>query len=494
MATVFGQSVPVPLPSVDARPQVHSAPLPPYMHREEPVVRVAQVPKRAGDDSTDQMLDFENRIRALENLPPGPITTPQTQQQAVENRIRQLQGLPPAPGTTAAQENASANVPLPAKATVDWTGELQADIVMVDQSEGNKEVLGNLRNFTDFRRARLGALGNLTSNTIYRLEFDFALQGRPSFLDVYGQVIDLPVVDNVRIGHFFEPFSLQRLTANRFQTFMERPLLDAFAPARNMGVMAYSTFYERRGTWALGLFGADSNDFDEQQTDRAGQAVTGRVTWLPIWDEPSNGRYYMHVGACGSVRLPGDRRVRYGYWPGFRPGAFDTIVWPRWADTGFINASQIELIDFEWALVWGPTYLQSEYARTFVRQSDGQNLQFDAWYLEAGWCLTGEHRPYILETATFTRLNPFENFFRARTPRGMRTGRGAWQIAARLDYLNLNDKNVQGGRLVDVVLGVNWFVNPYTRVYFNYAYAALTRGEPGATEGNLWGMRAQFEF
>jgi phosphate-selective porin OprO/OprP len=456
------QQVPVPLPAVE-----NSLPPP-----SAPVARVAQV---------------QDSLQSGGNLSPD-------QAQAIENRIRELEGLPPAPGTTAAQEEAAAATPLPSKPTVNFTGQLQADNVQVDQSESNKQVLGDLSNFTDFRRARLGAFGNLTSNTIYRLEFDFALQGRPTFLDIYGQLIDLPVINNLRIGHFFEPFAISRLTSNRFQTFMERPLLDAFAPARNMGVMAFDTYAERHGTWQLGLFGADSNDFDELQTDRGGEALTGRITYLPIWDEPSEGRYYMHVGACGSLRWPGDRQARYGYWPGFRPGAFDNIVWPRWVDTGLIPADNMQLFDLEWATVWGPVYAQAEYARTFVTQINGPNLTFDAWYAEVGWFLTGEHRPYLRETAIFNRPQPFENFFRVKTTRGIRGGIGAWEVACRADYLNLNDQNIQGGKLFDLTFGLNWYINPYTRVYFNYVHAFLTRGAPGQSDGNLFGLRAQFEF
>lgn len=462
----------------------------------------------------DRMQLLENRIRELEGAGPAPGTTAeqenesvesvpdtlqmtddspeQSRMQAIENRIRELEGLGPAPGTTSEQENAAADVPLPDKPTVNWTGELQVDNVQVDQSFENKLLLGNLENFTDFRRARLGALGNLTSNTLYRIELDFALQGRPSFLDVYGQIIELPVVDNVRIGHFFEPFSIQRLTSNRFQTFMERPLLDAFAPARNIGVMAFSTYDDMLGTWQIGLFGSDNNAIGDEQTDSGGEAVTGRMTYLPIWDEPSEGRYYMHTGACFSVRRPVDNRARFGNWPGFRPGAFDNIVWPQWADTGNINSDVYSLIDFEWAWVHGPFYAQTEWCGTFANQVAGPNLFFDAWYVETGWFLTGEHRPYQKEMAIFNRVTPFEPFFRVRTPRGIQTGKGAWQVAFRVDYLDVSDQNIQGGKLLDLTVGLNWYLNMYTRVYFNYVHAILER--PDTSTGNLFGLRAQFEF
>jgi phosphate-selective porin OprO/OprP len=274
---------------------------------------------------------------------------------------------------------------------------------------------------------------------------------------------------------------------------MERPLLDAFAPSRKLGVMAFDTFADKHGTWQIGLFASDSNDDAEEQTSHGGEAVTGRMTYLPYWDEPSDGRYYMHLGGCFSFRLPPQDTARFGYWPGFRPGSFDNIVWPRWADTGTIDVNNVTLLDLEWAWVMGPFHVQAEAAANLIDQIGGPNLAFTAWYVEAGWFLTGESRPYLQETAIFNRVTPFESFFRARTSRGICTGRGAWQVAFRNDQLNLNNQNIQGGRLVDLTFGLNWYLNPYTRVYFNYVHAMLNKGEPGSY-GNLFGLRAQFEF
>jgi len=419
---------------------------------------------------------------------------PDSERTQGEQRIRDLEGLGPAPGTTSAQENRSSGS-VPNKPTVAWTGELQADVVGVRQSPANIAELGQLQNFSDFRRARLGAIGSLYANTIYRLEFDFAQQGRPSFLDIYGQLTDLAIFGNIRIGHFFEPFSLARLTSNRYQTFMERPLLDAFAPSRNLGIMAFDTFENKRGTWQIGLFAADTNDDGEEQTNRGGEAVTGRMTYLPIWDEPSDGRYFMHIGGDFSYRVPGQQQGRFGYWPGFRPGSFDNIVWPRWADTGVIATNQYTLLDAEWALVLGPWHVQAEYCANFVDQINGPNLTFKTWYVETGYFLTGESRPYQQEMAIFNRVTPIEPFFFVRTKDGrLRAGRGAWQVAFRIDDINLNNHNIQGGRLVNLTCGLNWHLNPYTRIYFNYVHATLNKSDPNNSYGNLVGARAQFEF
>ncbi len=237
-----------------------------------------------------------------------------------------------------------------------------------------------------------------------------------------------------------------------------------------------------------------SNNDAEQQTNHGGDAITGRMTFLPYWDEPSGGRYYMHVGGDFSFRVPPDQTARFGYWPGFRPGSFDNIVWPRWADTGIIAANNVLLLDVEWAWIMGPFHVLTEYATNHVDQIGGPDLSFTAWYVEAGWFLTGESRPYQQEMARFNRVTPYESFFFTRTRQGVRSGSGAWQVVFRIDDLNLNNGNIQGGRLVDLSFGVNWYLNPYSRVYFNYVHAMLDRGGAANNYGNLFGVRAQFEF
>lgn len=46
-------------------------------------------------------------------------------------------------------------------------------------------------------------------------------------------------------------------------------------------------------------------------------------------------------------------------------------------------------------------------------------------------------------------------------------GHGTWEIAARYSYLNLNDGPIDGGRINDVTLGLNWYLNQYTKMQFN---------------------------
>ena len=53
---------------------------------------------------------------------------------------------------------------------------------------------------------------------------------------------------------------------------------------------------------------------------------------------------------------------------------------------------------------------------------------------------------------------------------------------------------VDGGRLADVTLGVNWYLNRYTRLTFNYIHAFLQRGVPSGTNADVYALRAQVDF
>jgi hypothetical protein len=109
--------------------------------------------------------------------------------------------------------------------------------------------------------------------------------------------------------------------------------------------------------------------------------------------------------------------------------------------------------------------------------------------------LTGEHRPYDRKQGIHARLEPFEDFVRVRTKsQGVQTGLGAWEVAARFSNIVLNDKNVKGNNLTDFTIGLNWYLNPYTRWKFNYIRAFLEDERNGNSLTDAYGTRIDFDF
>jgi phosphate-selective porin OprO and OprP len=422
-----------------------------------------------------------------ESVPPPTVQPGSLDEQRLSNVENQLNQL-----LESQNKTETASDPKP---TFDLGGQVQIDYIFPGQDAVNRATVGDAQNVFGFRRARLTASGEALDVVTYAIGFDFALSGHPSFMDNWIAVQDLPFLGNVRVGRYFEPFSLERYTQNRYNTFMERSLADAFAPARSLGLMAHDTLgIDERATWAIGWFRSDTDDFGNSVSDNGGWAVTSRATWLPLYDVANDGRTLLHVGAAYTYRSAEEGEVSFSSFPEARTGDENPAAIPLFVDTGTIAALSDQRIGTEIALVHGPFYVQAEYIGAWVDQSSGPGLLFHGAYAYVSYFLTGEHRTYDRQRGTLDRVYPYENFFRVATDHGVATGRGAWEIAARWSVIDLNSANVRGGTLNDVTLGLNWHLNPYTRMRWEYIHAQLNRAPVGLSEANIFGMRFDIDF
>ncbi|GAB6185462.1 OprO/OprP family phosphate-selective porin [Thermopirellula anaerolimosa] len=382
------------------------------------------------------------------------------------------------------------------KYSVTVDGRVFVDSVFFGQSAGSVAAFGDAQDTVQFRTARLGAQGSGFDVFDYKIEVDFA--GRDStndqstsFKDVYLGINDLPFLGRVQIGHFKEPFSIEELTSSRYITFMERSLLNVFAPQRNVGVAAYRVSENERFTFAFGGFRTIGDKPPYVADDDGGYAFTMRGTYLPWYDEATNGRGLLHLGLGYSYRDVDDPNQR------IRARA-ETNVGPYILDTGVITGVEdFQLLDPEIAFVYGPFSVQAEYIAAFYNRA-GNDADFHAAYVQMSYFLTGEHRPYDRKKGAFSRVKPFENFFRVRTCDGnIEMGKGAWELAYRYSWLDLDDADagVFGGNSSDHTVGVNWYLNPYTRLMFNYVYAQVSPANNNPdSDLSVFQMRAQFDF
>jgi phosphate-selective porin OprO/OprP len=276
------------------------------------------------------------------------------------------------------------------------SGQMQADQIYFGQDQASRDAVGDLQDGAQFRRLRIGGRGSFLEVFEYSLGVDFALANQPSYLDNYIEWRQLPYLQNVRAGHYFEPFSLERVTQNRNNTFMERSLVDTFAPARNMGIMAYGNTEDESATWAIGTFRTNSDNTGNDSFD-SGQALTMRGTWVPWWDEASDGRHYLHLGSAYSYRDAAQNQVRFRNTPEIRkqqptnvfgpvgppsPSNYQNGVpspfAPIFVDTGNIrDVDHFQLFDPEFALILGPLSLQAEYAFAAVHRIGQPDLFFN---------------------------------------------------------------------------------------------------------------------
>jgi len=220
-----------------------------------------------------------------------------------------------------------------------------------------------------------------------------------------------------------------------------------------------------------------------------------RGTWLPWYDECTDGRGLLHVGGGYSYR----NAIKNSPATKTFSTKNDAYWGPTVATTGALTLSDYQLANAEMALVFGPLSLQGE---VFTAIANPLNPALDKATLNGGYAMisyfiTGEHRPYKRENGTFTRVKPYENFFRVRAEDGcVYTGKGAWEMAYRYDYVDLsndvnaNVANIAGGSTI----GLNWYLNPYTRVMWNYVHTDCHRNGTGAGAIDAFLMRAQVDF
>jgi phosphate-selective porin OprO/OprP len=345
--------------------------------------------------------------------------------------------------------------------------------------------VGRLEDGADFRRGRVRVEGTMYENInwVSEFAFDAAQEGQalhPSFIDVYGEITQLPVVGNFRAGHFREPFSMEALSSGNGLPLLERSsAFEAFVPFRNIGVMIFDTVLEERMTWATGVFRTNSrnsgNPFDVGEGE---YSSTSRVTFLPWYEQ--DGLCLLHLGAAYSHRSflldPGQDRVRFRAFPGIRTGRY------IFADSGAFPADTVHLVGAEVAVNFGSFYIQGEYYHAWVQDAFigglETNPRFHGWYVQAGYFLTGEHRAYSTLTGTLERPRPHENFFFVRRGDGDRwqglcKGLGAWEVAARYSTVDVNDPEdgIQAQILQDMTFGLTWYLNPNTRIQWNYILA-----------------------
>ncbi|MEW6272262.1 MAG: porin [Thermodesulfobacteriota bacterium] len=353
-------------------------------------------------------------------------------------------------------------------------GRIQNDWAIIDSSRALRDELGidAFQSGTEFRRARIGIEGDVYGDFAFKFEVDFA-GGEVAFKDMYLAARNVPYIQNVRVGHFKEPFSLEQLTSSVNITFMERSLADVFTPERNTGIAIHPTYFDERLTWSVGAF-RETDDSGTGFGDKQNYDIATRLTGLPWYAD--DGAQLVHLG--------------FSYVHSFRNGVETEIrqrpeshLAERFVDTGPFLANDNDRINPELAVVYGPASLQAEYMRVFVDAPEVDDPAFDGWYAYLSYFLTGEHRAYKTSAAAFDRVRPKRNF-----GFGPDAGWGAFEVGARYSKIELDSGDVQGGNLGDTTLGLNWYLNPNMRIMANYVYSART---DTAGSANIYQSRFQ---
>ena len=375
---------------------------------------------------------------------------------------------------------------------------------------GAYNVNRNLGFASRVRRVRLGMEGTVPGNFGYKVEADFA-NSSVAFGDVWltYNPANAPVI--VRVGNF-ELNNMEQISSSNFVTFTERSAFnEAFINARRLGtaVTLFNKDDSLRGE--IGLFTGHSID---SSIDNNGWIGAARLVYAPkalggqlhfaanyqYRDFASNngGTANVSVGSASTNQL-----ARYRA----RPNTQLTDV--RFVDTGSFAASSDQILGVELAGIWKSFYITGEAQWLKAKGYDAgdiaiglnsfsggnsavvptSNPGFFGGHAEVGYFLTGETRGYGKGLWSRTKvLNPVG-----------KGGMGAFQIAARYDYLDLNESSLKngatnnfangttslsalnsrlgrGGTQAGYLLGLNWYPMDYVRFMLNYGHIMVEGG------------------
>ncbi|TWT34784.1 OprO/OprP family phosphate-selective porin [Blastopirellula retiformator] len=472
------------------------------------------------DDFSRRLMDLERRIDQLDAAPPqmappAPASA-MPNMQSIQNvpagnvshlleRIERLEANQNA--QTAILEKAATYEP-PTKPTFKIGGRVHLDTWDFPTNTPGIGFFENPSTGNDpdnrwaFRRLRIEMKGDIFETMEWRMQVDFADPSEPAIKDAYLGWNELPGNTTVLLGNQKRPLGLDHLNSSRFNIFMERPLVvEAFnEDARRLGLCVYSYSDDEMYNWRYGIFNLENIS---QSGAYIGDAFQGsgnaRLASSPWYDYSSGGRGWYHWAIAGMVANPDGDALSTA--PNSNEARFRTRPEAR-SSNRWINTDRIadchwyEILGVESMLNVGAWNFCGEYQVNWLQRDAGRSdLNFHGGYLQVGYFLTGEHMVLDRKSGTLSRVQPYENFFLVPDCYGgCGGGWGAWQVAARISYLDLTDQDIQGGLETNATLGLNWYWTSHSKMQFNAIYGDISEHAPvnGYTGGNFWILGCRF--
>ena len=331
----------------------------------------------------------------------------------------------------------------------------------------------------NIRRARPVFEGSLGKFVDFRFVPDLG-NGQALLYDAYADIKITPYTV-LRGGKFKTPLGLEVLQSDPDRSFIENALPSDLVPNRDEGLQLYGDIVHRLSYQVAIVNGApDGGNIDG--ANHNGKDVVGRIFATPFAPSGIAALKGLGFGVGASTGHQDEGALL----PTFKSTGGQAVFFAYGTKTvtPFADGRRLTYIPQLYYYV-GPFGLLAEYADTAQKvaatiSSVTTVHDFDnhAWQIAGSWVLTGEKKSY-----------------RSVIPRkgleidGAR-GIGAWELVGRYTVLNV-DKAVFADGFADPAksaraarawnLGVNWYLNYFTKLQFEYEQ---TRFEQGAATGN----------
>ncbi len=247
------------------------------------------------------------------------------------------------------------------------------DFAFTFQDSLRSATFGELKNGNEFRAVRLYHSGTIYKNLKYKFNIDFA-GGKVTFKDVYIQYAKIPVIGNLRVGHFYTPIGLEANTSSKYLTFLESAMLNSFTPSRNTGLMIYNSFLTGKLNVQLGAF-RYTDKFGNDKNANDGIKFNGKVSSAVFQNKEKN--ILLHLGLGYEYSHANDSIYKMGY-------TSESHLGNKFK--GKINSIEhTDLVNIEAALVLKSFSLQSEFSLMSAHKYTSETYLQDGFYVFASY-------------------------------------------------------------------------------------------------------------
>lgn len=248
-------------------------------------------------------------------------------------------------------------------------------------------------------------------------------------------------------------FGLENSTSTSWYPFLERSMqANAFYPGDGMGLLV-DAWWTDVGFTALAL----QPDQDVRVSAKSDRWLgLTAITYAPIHESGNVWHFGLSLAYHNRNGSDVNNTLSLSSYPSARARNVEKSV-----NTGNLLVKRIKQANIEAARQWGPLLVQGEYSQAYLDSAGMTGRgQFSGWSFIGQYMLTGEVHDYDVRDGNFGGIEVCSPY-------------GAFEVAGRYDFVNLNNKNIQGGAQHDVTLGLNWYVNNNVRVAFNYINANI---------------------
>ena len=343
------------------------------------------------------------------------------------------------------------------------------------------------KSFSDmeWRRTRVNIKGSVNKHWSYKATYDFNSEKDSANLDEGYLKYDTKKGFYITAGKTKADMMLEQRTSSKWISTIERGLLNAMnekvnylvgKPGDGAGIKLGFYNKENRISGALSVFDAYKNDTDDDN-DMIWH-TTARLHYSPKLGKNNFAHFGVSYGIADYKGESANASLQLGVHQGDKTTLADAA------------AGDITNIGVEAAYVKGPFSVQAEYFDNETELENGsKGYEWDGYYGQLSYILTGETRGYKWKGAKFDKVKPKGNM-------------GAVEFVLRYEDISIDDadEGTVAASEVDVdrtVIGVNWYVNKTVKFMANYSSVSMDNEvNPGSTSEDLdsFQLRAQYAF